>query len=516
MFKVSLLSSVLISSLFAPAVASESFQSDDSNLDISTISEYTQKTKSKDQVTSVSQFSDVYPTDWAYQALSNLVERYGCVAGYPNGTFRGNKAMTRYEAAALLNACLDRITEITDELRRLIKEFERELAIIRGRVDGIEARVGELEATQFSTTTKLKGRSVFVLGAANYGDSDNENLANGTSFVYDTKLQFNTSFTGKDMLTTRLRTGNCAASAFQGQTVNWLTLSDCFQQTTISNTLTVERLHYKFPLGKDFSATVGAVVRQDDMLGIWPSVYPSEPILGVFTYAGQIGAYNVTLGQGMGVNWNPGNFRVSVLYVAANGNIGDSGEGGMFNRNSGSSTSVQIGYQGDNWAVAGIYSKAYNGSIMFSTPDAQYNFTNEGGHANNWGIGGYWQPSDSGWVPSISAGVGVNHYSHSRSLRKGATTDTASWYTGLVWNNVFLEGNDLGFAIGQPTYVIREHDDTPDDALYVMEGYYKFQVTDNISVTPAVFYVSNPFGQQSSDRGIESSFGGILKTGFSF
>ena len=83
--------------------------------------------------------------DWAYQALANLIERYGCVAGYPNGTFRGNRAMTA-EAAALLNACLDRITEVTDELRRLIKEFETELAVIRGRVDGLEARVGELEA----------------------------------------------------------------------------------------------------------------------------------------------------------------------------------------------------------------------------------------------------------------------------------------------------------------------------------------------------------------------------------
>ncbi|QNI99971.1 putative porin/ P stress induced [Synechococcus sp. A15-62] len=58
--------------------------------------------------------------------------------------------MTRYEAAALLSACLDRITEVTDELRRLLKEFETELAILKGRVDGLEARVGELEATQFS------------------------------------------------------------------------------------------------------------------------------------------------------------------------------------------------------------------------------------------------------------------------------------------------------------------------------------------------------------------------------
>ena len=131
-------------------------------LNINGVSDYA---ASADQVTSVTQFSDVYPTDWAYQALAGLVETYGCVAGYPNGTFRGNRAMTRYEAAALLNACLDRVTEVTDELRRLMAEFETELAILKGRVDGLEARVGELEATQFSTTTKLKGYTAWVLGA---------------------------------------------------------------------------------------------------------------------------------------------------------------------------------------------------------------------------------------------------------------------------------------------------------------------------------------------------------------
>ena len=76
--------------------------------------------RSSNQVTSVNQFSDVRPTDWAYQALTNLVEKYGCVAGYPNGTYKGGHAMTRYEAAALLNACLDRVTEVTDELQRLM------------------------------------------------------------------------------------------------------------------------------------------------------------------------------------------------------------------------------------------------------------------------------------------------------------------------------------------------------------------------------------------------------------
>ncbi|CAK27168.1 Porin [Synechococcus sp. RCC307] len=123
-----------------------------------------------EQVTSISQFSDVYPTDWAYQALANLIERYGCVAGYPNGTFQGNRALSRYEAAALLNACLDRVTEITDEVRRLMKAFEKELAVVKARVDGLEAAVGELEATQFSTTTKLKGKVRFIQGSAYRGD----------------------------------------------------------------------------------------------------------------------------------------------------------------------------------------------------------------------------------------------------------------------------------------------------------------------------------------------------------
>ena len=104
--------------LMAPLAVVSSPTANAAELNINGVSEYASSTaNSLDQVTSVTQFSDVYPTDWAYQALSNLVETYGCVAGYPNGTFRGNRAMTRYEAAALLNACLD-VTGMTDELKR--------------------------------------------------------------------------------------------------------------------------------------------------------------------------------------------------------------------------------------------------------------------------------------------------------------------------------------------------------------------------------------------------------------
>ncbi|MFM8661651.1 MAG: iron uptake porin, partial [Cyanobium sp.] len=82
-------------------------------LNLDAVQRYAAASQGTEQVTSVSQFTDVRPTDWAFQALANLVERYGCVAGYPDGTFKGRQAMTRYEAAALLNACLDRVTEVT-------------------------------------------------------------------------------------------------------------------------------------------------------------------------------------------------------------------------------------------------------------------------------------------------------------------------------------------------------------------------------------------------------------------
>src|SRR5689334_4624034 len=148
------------------------------NLEIKEVEKTSQNPPNKTmaQVTSVSQLSDVQPTDWAFQALQSLVERYGCIAGYPNGTYRGNRAMTRYEFAAGLNACLDRVNEliatatadlVTKEdlatLQRLQENFSAELATLRGRVDGLEARTAELEANQFSTTTKLQGEVITVV-----------------------------------------------------------------------------------------------------------------------------------------------------------------------------------------------------------------------------------------------------------------------------------------------------------------------------------------------------------------
>ena len=98
---------------------------------------------SAEQVTSVTQFSDVRPTDWAYQAISNLVSRYGCVAGFPNGTFQPGQPATRAQLAALTSACLDRISEYQTAAdaalaAALRAQFSKEIAATNTRVSALE------------------------------------------------------------------------------------------------------------------------------------------------------------------------------------------------------------------------------------------------------------------------------------------------------------------------------------------------------------------------------------------
>lgn len=126
------------------------------------------------QVTSVSEFADVSPGDWAYEAwayLANSEQQGGldCLEGYPDGSFRGRQALTRYEFAAGLASCLDAVVgrlenldpEALARIEALQREFARELADLRGRVDLLEDRTAELEANQFSTTTRLAGEGIF-------------------------------------------------------------------------------------------------------------------------------------------------------------------------------------------------------------------------------------------------------------------------------------------------------------------------------------------------------------------
>ena len=100
------------------------------------------------QITSVSQLRDVQPTEWSYQAIANLVSRYGCVAGFPDGTFRPGEPATRAQLAALTNACLDRISEFQTaadaQLAAALRaEFAKELGATNARVTALEVAAAQ-------------------------------------------------------------------------------------------------------------------------------------------------------------------------------------------------------------------------------------------------------------------------------------------------------------------------------------------------------------------------------------
>ena len=359
---------------------------------------------SDEQVTSLAQFADVKPTDWAYQALSNLIERYGCVAGYPDGTLRGVRAMTRFEAAALLNACLDRVTEVTDEVRRLTANFKQELTILKGRMDGLEARVGMLDAQQFSTTTKLKVDANMVVGGNSFSGSASNlvsqfsNSFGAVTVNYDLRMSLDTSFSGKDLLRTRLRVGNfdTFSNSFYGAGPTSLSqLEASYQEAAGANIVGIDRLFYQFPVG-NFTLTFGAIVEQDDMLAMYPSVYPNSTVLDMFTMAGTPVAYDLNVGSGAGIWWKQDAWSVSVNYIAQDANSGNPAVGGIGTQSSRASTTVQLGYQKEQWALALVYS-AIQGDVMpYATPFLDTSLL-QPGLFHTLGLSGYWQPPHSGW-----------------------------------------------------------------------------------------------------------------------
>ena len=475
------------------------------DLNMAAVNQYT----SLEQATSVTQFSDVQPSDWAYQALSNLVERYGCVAGYVNGTFGGGKAMTRYEAAALLNACLDRVTEVTDELQRLANEFSNELQVIRGRVAKLETQVGQLQATQFSTTTKLKGEATFVLGGV-----DNARLANGTNvgntaFNYDVRLSFDTSFTGKDLLKTRLRSGNFSSQPFGSSS----SLFKLDKAETYANQVNLDRLYYSFPgLTKGVTLTAGALVRNTEMAWV-PTAYRSD-ILDFFSVAGAPGVYNKATGSGFGIQYaqpgKKGGIVAGVNYVAQNGS--DSSKG-QFDETGSLNTLAQIGYRAPQYGIAFGYRYGTEGTRVrnFNAINGGSGALASGQTSNSYAINAYWQPKKSGIIPSVSGAYGWNDVSLNASGKTTPTgaTNSQTWMAGLQWSDVFAKGNAAGFAIGAPGNAASLKDD---QKAIMWEAFYRYKVSDNISVTPAVFYVSNNQGLKNAS----DNYGGVIQTTFRF
>jgi hypothetical protein len=419
----------------------------------------------------------------------------------------------------------------------------------------LEARVGELEATQFSTTTKLTGKATMTIGSVSYGGDKTNKLqdpktgdyagTDATSFSYRYTLNLNTSFTGKDLLYTRLRTGNFNTNAFSGKGYS-RKQSQIEDSKSSKNAIKVDKIWYQFPLGNDFQAFIGPEIENYYMLAATPGVY--RHVLKQFKLGGYYGAYGASTSPGFGLNWisnrnadyGDAKLKISANYVAGNGDRsnpdldevdGKDVGGGLFADNSKGKFLTQIAYGSPQWQVSAAYAYSQANMTVGGAGTPLGVSTKGYQDANQFNLNAYYQPLDSGWIPSISVGWSLSSYSLAKNANAGTRSQTQGWLVGLNWQDAFMRGNRLGLAAGQPQYVtqIKGTDPktgkkNPADGNYAFELYYDFQVTDNISVTPALFYLSRPFGQQTGNNFLTggkdadrfSTLGGLVTTTFKF
>ncbi|MEE3717674.1 iron uptake porin [Tumidithrix elongata RA019] len=503
--------------------------------------------RTSQNVTSVSQLSDVRPTDWAFTALQSLVERYGCIAGYPDRTYRGQRALSRYEFAAGLNACLDKINEIISAgladkvskedlaaVQKLQEEFAAELATLRGRVDALEAKTTKLEAQQFSTTTKLNGEAIFAVAAGSDGSAPTDKT--NTTFSYRVRLNFDTSFTGKDLLRTRLEAINVPNIGTALASGNSSRLS--FEGGTPDGAFRLQRLYYRFPVGDTVTAYVAPIGVLEDVLDkLNPIENEAQATISRF------GRYNPIL------RIASGNFRNNLT-----GGTGLTDASGFsvvgLNFRLGSQGKLQLAYGANNAATA--FDAAKGGGVTGGSTILAAQLVWQAAPTLALGISyaNSWHPDNSlnsglNQDSIVGAGVGSatslrantiagnlvwnitpkvdlgvwGSWTFADAVNVNASTTFTSWLASLSFKDVFGDGNLAAIAFGQPLYrnsvggsAIQAQAGATLATPYHLEAFYRFRVSKNISITPGVYFVFNP----DSDSRNGTATVGVIRTTFTF
>ena len=527
----------------------------------------------EEQVTSVSQLSDVQPTDWAFAALQSLVERYGCIAGYPNSTYRGNRALTRYEFAAGLNACLDRVNELIatatsdlvtkqdlNTIQKLQEEFAAELSTLRGRVDGLEARTAELEANQFSTTTKLNGEVIIAAIGATGGapDRNDPNII----LTNRVRLNLNTSFTGKDLLITGLQSHNFlggvdgSGSLQESLGLTSPVLSASSARTSFepqfpgvdpknlssigANSVQLYKLVYVFPIAEKLTLFAGTSAEVPDAFGaITPFYGEGQEAISRFAglnpvvrMSGGTSGSGLASAAGFIYSFSP-QLDLRALYGNANANLpGKGGDilpgvsstplgAGVF---SGSSiVAAQLTFRpSSSFDIALNYANSYHEINILGTGLTSSDIGALSGvplgtpvQVNSFGGTVTWRFS-----PKIAlSGYGAALFVDDSSPDVDAGTTFTSWMVGVHFNDLLKPGNNAGIIFGQPLYrtdangAAQLADAGVNRAVpYHLEAYYRFRVNDNVSITPGAFVLFNPEGDSRN----ETTTVGVLRTTFTF
>ena len=488
--------------LLPVVMAPASSLANDVQLNLESVQEY-----SIAQGATIRDFSDVYPTDWAYQALAKLVDTYGCVSGFPDGTFRGNQPMTRFEMAAVLNSCLDSISakmdmmdeemkmksmEDMDTLERLMASFEEELITLKGSVDGLDAKVSELEDNQFSTTTKASFKiatdfTYFASDDMKAKDNTTEDNS-GLSLSSKAEVKFKTSFTGSDKLTFKIKGDVMSVDN------HYLVLDNFYDSPTGPTEAEFSGFTYEtgldlggmtanLILGTDYADFDGLVGLDTYYGGGGYDGYGSGKYLGDFGDAG-IGASLELLSS------DAGTLTASASYAVDKGAASDQmGKKGVFGEDT-------------DYSIAGALS--WDGAL-FGGNEAMFTAMFRYVDRNNYYMDKYdveqtdWKIVAGAYLTdTLSVSGSYAAASLDRKVTDTSDPNLAQWMIAVNLEDAIFPGNSAGLAYGTTSF-LTENKGTGYEVPTVLELYYSFSVNDNFEVPIYLDFISNAAEMSDSD-----------------
>ncbi|MDC3148763.1 carbohydrate porin [Prochlorococcus sp. AH-716-I05] len=381
----------------------------------------------------------LFPGDWAYDSLKDLTN---------SPKFNGN-SVTRLEAAAELSNLIAGGEGLMNgaAIGRLSDELGSELAIMKGRVDGLEARVNGLEAGSFSETTTMSGEVGFLLGATDSATKANDVV----QFEYALGIDLDTSFTGEDNLNIGIVTGNGLTNVGADKTgLDW--------GESESDALVVNDLNYTFPVG----AWKVAVGDSMDASKTWPNACSMNNMVdnlgdcGAANSVDLSGNVSLSAATGFGDGWELG------LGISGIAGKTDTNSTGLFTKEGTDLFGLALGYEADTFGF----------TVAYSDKDT----------ANYYGLVAYYSPEE---LPTtFSGGVEVGN--------PDSGEDTTQWAFGI--------STDVGE--GTLSANIGTNGPIKDNAeeIYAYDLSYEYPLNDSMSITPFV-YISETTGTNVDTTG---------------
>ena len=346
-----------------------------------------------------------------------------------------------------------------------------ELAITNSRVDGLEARLNDIEAGSFSETTTASFSADMYLGAVTGGtrndQTEPDELGDAVMAAYSFQIDLNTSFTGEDSLDISLDAGNTTTSD--------LGIVEFDGNATV-DALKVDGVSYTFPLGDKMTVIVGD---NTDGSALFTTSCTYGGPTNTLDDCGNVNAGITNGGAMVGASYDFGSgFTAAVGYAAGDTDMAT----GLLTKETLDAYGVNASYTGDNFGVSVTY-----GLVETSSTDED-TFT---------AFNGYYSPEG---FPSISVGYEIGE---DGSVTDKTADELTSFFVGLQFDE--LGPGTAGIALGTKTPTVEKTDEQ-----YMYEAYYSYPINDGMTITPVVFV------KETSTAGVDDETGVMVKTSFSF